>query len=69
MPLSMIQPGQTSSIKRILGNDHTRQHLNNLGLVVGENVTVISKLSGNIILNIKGTRIALDRSMANRIMI
>lgn len=69
MPLTMARAGVTSSIKRITGKDETRRHLENLGFVVGESVTVISEIAGNLILNVKGARIALDRSMANRIMI
>lgn len=69
MPLSMARPGQTISIKHISGKDETRRHLENLGLVVGEDVTVVSEIAGNLILNVKGARIALDRAMANRIMI
>ena len=69
MPLTMMKIGETNSIKRISGKDEVRRHLENLGFVAGEPVTVISELSGNVILQIKDSRIALDRSMANRIMV
>ena len=69
MPLSMFKPGDTSCIKRITGQDETRRHLANLGFVVGEQVTVVSKLAGNLIINVKGTRVAIDQTMANRIMV
>lgn len=69
MPLSMISPGETSLIKKINGRDGTQRHLADLGFVVGEMVTVIAEMSGSLILNVKGTRIALDKSMANRIIV
>lgn len=69
MPLSMLQIGQTNSIKKITGKDETRKFLANLGFVEGASVTVVSELSGNMILNIKDTRIALDKAMANRIIV
>ncbi len=70
MPLSMAQAGEKNYIKKITGNDEVRQHLANLGFVVGGCVTVVSKVAGgNMILNIKDTRIALGQSMTNRIMV
>lgn len=69
MPLTMIKPGETRLIKGITGKDETKRHLENLGFVVGESVTAISELAGNLILNVKGTRIAINKSMAIRIII
>lgn len=69
LPLSMTQSGDTICIKQIKGKDDARRHLENLGFLVGEDVTVITKLAGNLILNVKGSRIALDKMMANRIMV
>lgn len=69
MPLGMVKAGETNHILRITGKDEVRQHLAELGFVVGESITVISKLSGNMIISIKNSRIALDRSMVNRIMV
>ncbi|GAA0722305.1 FeoA family protein [Clostridium malenominatum] len=69
MPLSMVKAGETNSIKKITGKDETRKFLANLGFVEGADVTVISELAGNMILNIKDTRVALDKGMANRIMV
>ena len=69
MPLTMAPLGTVNVIKRITGKDDTRQFLEKLGFVVGGTVTVVSQMGGNIIVNIKDTRIAIDRSMANRIMI
>ncbi|NLF34763.1 MAG: ferrous iron transport protein A [Clostridiales bacterium] len=69
MPLTMAKVGETVTIRRITGKDGVRQHLAELGFVVGGVVTVVSELSGNLILQVKDSRIALDRTMANRIMI
>ena len=69
MPLTMARPGETVTIRKITGKDEVRQHLAELGFVAGEEVTVISSIGGNLILNIKGSRIALDASMAQRVML
>ena len=69
MPLSMAKQGETSIIKKITGKDEVRQHLAELGFVVGERVTVVNAIGGNVILQVKESRIALNRDMANRIMI
>mgnify|MGYP000958534894 CR=1 FL=1 len=69
MPLTMAKTGETNVIKKITGKDSVRQHLAELGFVVGEPVTVVSEICGNMILNVKGSRVALDRSMTNRIIV
>ena len=69
MPLTTARPGETVTIRRITGRDQVRQHLAELGFVVDSDVTVISEVAGNLILQVKDSRIALDKSMANRIMI
>ena len=69
MPLTFAPVGKPSVIRRITGKDEVRQHLAELGFVVGEEVTVVSSMGGNLIINIKGSRIALDASMAQRIML
>ncbi len=69
MPLTMAKIGETNSIKKITGKDEVRRHLENLGFVPGEPVTVVAELAGNMILLIKDSRIALDKSMAIRIMV
>lgn len=68
MPLAMAKQGETVTIRKITGKDEVRQHLAELGFVVDETVTVVSELGGNLILQVKDSRIALDRTMANRIM-
>jgi len=69
MPLTMARTGETNTIKKITGKDSVRQHLAELGFVAGESVTVVSEIYGNMILNVKGCRVALDSSMANRIIV
>lgn len=69
MPLTFATPGVPVQIQRILGKDETKLFLGNLGFVQGESVTVISSLNGDLILNIKDTRVALSRQMAQRIMV
>ena len=69
MPLTMSKTGETVTIRKITGKDEVRQHLAELGFVVDSDVTVVSEIAGNLILQVKDSRIALDRTMANRIMI
>ena len=69
MPLTMARPGETVVIRKITGSDEVRQHLAELGFVVDESVTVTSEMAGNLILQVKDSRVAVDRTMANRIMI
>ena len=68
MPLSMAKTGETVTIRKITGKDEVRQHLAELGFVVDSSVTVVNEIAGNLILQVKDSRIALDRAMANRIM-
>ena len=69
MPLSMASVGDVNIIRRITGKDEVRQHLAELGFVVGEEITVVSEIGGNMILSVKDSRVALDKSMAMRIMV
>ena len=69
MPLSMARTGETFTILKITGKDEVRQHLAELGFVVDGEVTVVSELGGSLILQVKESRIALDRDLANIILI
>lgn len=69
MPLTMAPVGQASKIKRVGGNDETKRFLANLGFVVGSEVTVISAIGGNVIVNIKDSRVAINQDMARHIMV
>lgn len=69
MPLTMAIVGEKNYIRKVTGKDEIRRHLAELGFVVGGEVTVVSEIGGNMILSVKESRIALDKTMANRIMI
>ena len=69
MPLTMLNIGETGKIKRIGGNEETRRFLNNIGFVVGTEVSVVSAIGGNVIVNIKDSRVAINEDMAKRIMV
>ena len=69
MPLTMANVGESFIIKKITGKDDVRQHLAELGFVVGTSVMVLSSISGNLIIQVKDSRVALDKTMASRIII
>ena len=69
MPLTMAKAGEINSIKKIGGRDEAKRFLEKLGFVVGGNVVVVSELAGNVIVNIKDSRVAISKEMANRIYI
>lgn len=69
MPLSMARPGETVTIRGIMGKDEVRCHLAEMGFVVDAVVTVVSELAGSLILQVKDSRVALDQRMAGRILI
>ena len=69
MPLSMAGRGEQLTIRKITGKDEVRQHLAELGFVVDSTVTFVNEIAGNLILQVKQSRIALDKTMANRIMV
>ena len=65
MPLSMIKEGEPNIIKKVGGKEETRKFLENLGFVTGGTVTVISQTGGNMIVNVKDSRVAIGKDMAN----
>lgn len=69
MPLSMMEAGVPHVIKKVGGKEETRRFLENLGFVVGGTVTVISETDGNMIVNVKDSRVAIGKDMANKIMV
>ena len=69
MPLNVAVPGEENIIRKIGGSPEVKKHLEDLGFVVGGTVTLVTVLNGNVIVNVKHTRIALDADMARRIMI
>ena len=69
MPLTMAQPGERNLIKKVGGRPETRQFLENLGFVAGGTVSVITKTGGNVIVEVKGSRVAVSSAMAAKVMI
>ena len=69
MPLAMAKSGEVNQIKRIGGKEETRRFLESLGFVPGGEVTIISKISGNVIVNVKESRVAISREMANKFLV
>lgn len=69
MPLTMVELGVLNRIKKVGGKEETRRFLENLGFVAGGMVTVISEMGGNIIVNVKDSRVAIGKEMANKIMV
>ena len=64
MPLTMAAAGETATIRRVGGNAEVRRHLENMGFVEGSNITVVSVVGGNVIVNVKESRVAISREMA-----
>lgn len=69
MPLTMVNPGEENVIKKVGGKEETRRFLENLGFVTGGVVTVISEIGGSMIVNVKDSRVAIGKDMANKIMV
>ncbi|MDR2356904.1 MAG: ferrous iron transport protein A [Oscillospiraceae bacterium] len=69
MPLAMLETGKLGVIKKIGGKAETRKFLENLGFVQGTPITVIAKVSGNVIVSVKESRVAISREMAGQIMV
>jgi len=69
MPLNLAQIGEENIIKRIGGKTEVKQHLENLGFVTGSTVSIISTIGGNLIVNVKNSRVAISREMASKIMV
>ena len=69
MPLTMAKQGESNTIKRVGGKNDTKKFLENLGFVVGGAVTVVSAIGGNLIVNVKESRVALGKDMANKILV
>lgn len=69
MPLSMAKEGEANVIKKVGGKEDTRRFLEKLGFVAGGTVTVVSEMGGNMIVNVKDSRVAIGKDMANKIMV
>ena len=69
MPVTMVPTGEPNVIKKIGGKEETRRFLENLGFVTGGMVTVVSEIGGNMIVNVKDSRVAIGKDMANKILV
>lgn len=69
LPLTMASQGEPMTIKMIGGKQETKKFLETLGFVVGGTVTVVSEINGNMIVNVKDSRVAIGKDMANKIMV
>ena len=69
MPLTMATPGEINLIKKVGGKAETRQFLENLGFIPGGQVSVITRIGGNVIVEIKGSRVAVNREVAGKIRV
>ena len=69
MPLTMAKAGEYNQIRKIGGKEEVRRFLESLGFVTGAQVTVVSQMQGNVIVNVKESRVAISREMANKIII
>ena len=69
MPLTLTNDGEEAIIRHIGGSPDVKRHLEDLGFVAGENVRIISRIGGNVIVVVKETRLAIDKAMASKIMV
>ena len=69
MPLTMASIGEANTIRKVGGDEETKRFLENLGFVAGAEITVVSAIGGNVIVNIKDSRVAINQDMARHIMV
>jgi ferrous iron transport protein A len=69
IPLSVLGDGNDGVIKKIGGKPEVRKHLENIGFIIGDTVTVITEQNGNIIVKVKETRVAISKEMASKIYV
>ena len=69
MPLTMASIGEANTIRKVGGNEETKRFLENLGFVAGAEITVVSAIGGNVIVNIKDSRVAIGEDMARKIIV
>ena len=69
MPLTMVKAGEPNVIRKVGGKEETRRFLENLGFITGSIVTVVSEIGGNMTVNVKESRVAIGKDMANKIMV
>lgn len=69
MPLTMVKTGEPNIIKKVRGKEEIKRFLGNIGFVTGGIVTVVSQINGSMIVNVKDSRVAIGKDMANKIMV
>ena len=69
LPLTMLKEGESGVVQRVGGKEETKRFLENLGFVIGAKVTVVAQINGNVIVNIKESRVAIGKDMANKISV
>lgn len=69
MPLALADSGDENIIRKIGGSPEVKKHLEDLGFVVGDTVTVVTALNGNVIVKVKEARVAISEEMARKIMV
>ncbi|HNW04434.1 MAG TPA: FeoA family protein [Oscillospiraceae bacterium] len=69
MPLTLANVGEENMIRKVGGSSELKKHLEDMGFVAGGNVTVVSTIGGNLIVNVKESRVAISREMAGKILI
>lgn len=69
MPLTLANVGENNIIRKVGGSPEVKKHLENLGFVVGGNISIVNEIAGNLIVNVKEARVAVSREMAQKIMI
>ena len=69
MPLALADSGEENIIRKIGGSPEVKKHLEDLGFVVGDTVTVVTTLNGNVIVKVKEARVAISEEMARKIMV
>lgn len=69
MPLTLASPGEENIIRKIGGNPEVKKHLEDMGFTVGSSVSVVSRMAGSVIVNVKDSRVAVSREMAQKIMV
>ncbi len=69
MPLTLAGVGERNVIGRVGGSEDTRRFLGNLGIITGAEITVISAIGGNVIVNVKDSRVAINEDMARHILV
>ena len=69
MPIALAPINQELKVIRVLADDKTKKHLESLGILVNSSLTVVSSVNGGVVVAVKEGRLALDRSIASKILV